>query len=97
MTAVLKKSYVVLKTTYVRWLLSSRLLIFAFAYMFFYTYFIDPLIRLSDYFLTPLNAIEPFISLMNNGYFVPLVALTYLILISDHPKLDNSGTFILGY
>ena len=42
----LKKSFVVLKTTYVRWLLSSRLLIFAFAYMFFYVYFIEPLISL---------------------------------------------------
>ena len=45
----LKKSFVVLKTTYVRWLLSSRLLIFAFAYMFFYVYFIEPLICLSQY------------------------------------------------
>ena len=91
----LKKSFVVLKTTYVRWLLSSRLLIFAFAYMFFYVYFIEPLISLSDYFATPLNSVEPFVSLMNSAYFLPLSALTYLILISDYPKLDDSGTFIL--
>jgi len=70
-------------------------MVFAFAYMFFYVYFIEPLKRLSDYFSTPLNAVEPFISLMNNGYFLPLTALTYLILISDYPRLDDSGTFIL--
>ena len=29
------------------------------------------------------------------AYFLPLSALTYLILISDYPKLDDSGTFIL--
>lgn len=90
-----KKSLIVLKAAYVRWLFSSRLLVFAFAYMFFYVYFIEPLCRLSDYFSTPLNAVEPFVSLINNGYFLPLTALTYLILISDHPKLDDSGTFIL--
>ena len=65
----LKKSFVVLKTTYVRWLLSSRLLIFAFAYMFFYVYFIDPLISLSDYFATPLYSVEPFVSLKKQRAF----------------------------
>ena len=63
--------------------------------MFMYVYFIQPLIELSKSFNTPLNAFEPFISLMNNGFFSPLVALTYLILIIDHPKLCDYSTLIL--
>lgn len=90
-----RKSLTVFRNAYLRWLLSSRLLIFAFAYMFFYVYFIKPLLQLSEIFDTPLNALEPFTLLMNNGYFLPLTALTYLILISDQPKLDDSATFIL--
>lgn len=92
---ILRKSLTVLKTTYTRWLFSSRLLIFAFAYMFMYVYFIAPLLELSHYFDTPLNAFEPFVGLMNNGIFLPLVAMTYLLLISDQPRLDDSATFIL--
>lgn len=92
---ILRKSMTVLKTTYIRWLFSSRLLVFAFAYMFMYVYFISPQLELSRYFDTPLNAFEPFVGLMNNGFFLPLVAMTYLILISDQPRLDDSTTFIL--
>lgn len=92
---IFRKSLTVFRNAYLRWLLSSRLLIFAFAYMFFYVYFIKPLLQLSEMFNTPLNALEPFTLLMNNGYFLPLTALTYLILISDQPKLDDSATFIL--
>ena len=91
----LKKSLTVFRTAYVRWFFSSRLLIFAFAYMFFYVYFIKPMVQLSEAFNTPLNALEPFTALMNNGYFLPLTALTYLILISDQPRLDDSAAFIL--
>lgn len=92
---IFRKSLTVFRNAYLRWLLSSRLLIFAFAYMFFYVYFIKPLLQLSEMFNTPLNALEPFTLLMNNGYFLPLTALTYLILISDQPTLDDSATFIL--
>ncbi len=92
---ILRKSLTVLKTTYTRWLFGSRLFIFAFSYMFMHVYFIEPQLELSRYFDTPLNAFEPFVGLMNNGIFLPLVAMTYLILISDQPRLDDSATFIL--
>ncbi len=91
----MKKSLVVLRTSYIHWLFSSRLLVFAFVFMFFYVYFIKPLIELSIYFSTPLNALEPFVSLMNNVYFLPLTVLAYMILVCDQPKLDDSSTFIL--
>lgn len=92
---IIKKSLTVLKTSYMQWLLSSRLLIFAFVYMFLFVYFISPMKEMSDFFSTPLNIIEPFVSIMNNGYFLPLTALTYLILISDQPKLGDHGTLML--
>lgn len=91
----MKKSLIVLKTTYLRWLLSPRLLIFCFSYMFFYVYFIKPQLDLTDYFSTPINIFEPFVSLINNGYFLPLLALAYIILISDQPQLDDSATLVL--
>ena len=63
--------------------------------MFMYVYFIQPYKEMSVFFNTPINAFEPFSALANNEFFLPLVAITYMILICDQPRLDDSATFIL--
>ena len=92
---MIKKSLTVCKTAYLQWIGGYRILIFIFSYMFMYVYFIQPFEELSKMLDTPINAIEPFVSMMNNSYFLPLIAITYMILICDQPRLNDHSTFVI--
>lgn len=64
-------------------------------FIFLYIYCIEPMQYYAAVLQTPLNMLEPFISIMNSLYTAPLLPILFLFLISDFPKLDQSSSFIL--
>lgn len=91
----IKSSLSVARTTYTNWLFSSRIIIMGFVFMFMYSYVIDPMLKYSDYYNTPLNVLEPFTAIVNNKYSLPLVIFGFLVMIADFPRLDDFSTFLI--
>jgi hypothetical protein len=63
--------------------------------IFLYVYCIEPMQIYAAALDTPLNLLEPFISITNSVYAAPLLPLLFLFLISSFPCLDQSSGFIL--
>lgn len=91
----LRKSWYCARTAYTSWILSYRMLVLGFVFMFMFTYFIKPMQDLSRIFGTPMNVLEPFCAVVNSRTFLPLVIMGYMVLISDFPRLNDSAAFML--
>lgn len=91
----LRKSWYCARTAYTSWILSYRMLVLGFVFMFMFTYFIKPMQDLSRIFDTPMNVLEPFCAVVNSRTFLPLVIMGYMVLISDFPRLNDSAAFML--
>ena len=91
----LRKAFFSARTTYTDWLISPRLLIFGFVFMFEFTYFIKPMNDLTHKLNTPINIFEPFSAMANDRYALPLIVLGFMVLISDFPRLNDFATFSL--
>ncbi len=62
----LRKSWYCARTAYTSWILSYRMLVLGFVFMFMFTYFIKPMQDLSRIFDTPMNVLEPFCAVVNS-------------------------------
>ena len=91
----LRKAFFCARTTYTDWLISPRLLIFGFVFMFGFTYFIKPMNELTHRLNTPINILEPFCAMANDRYALPLIVLGFMVLISDFPRLNDFAAFSL--
>lgn len=92
---MISKAFFCAKTTYTDWLISSRLLVFGYIFIFVYVYFIKPMNELTYKLATPINALEPFVAIANNRYTLPLIVIGFMVLISDFPRLNDFATFSL--
>ncbi len=91
----MNQSWTICSTTYLHWIGSSKMLVLCLVFIFLYNYCIEPMQYYASVLETPLNMLEPFISIMNSLYTAPLIPILFLFLISDYPKLDQSSSFIL--
>jgi len=80
---------------YINWITGSRMLIIPVTWIFFYELSIKPMLEHSELMQTPLNLLEPFIVVTNNSIVVPIIIISYLLLVSDCPKLGSGELFIL--
>ncbi len=91
----MKQIWTVCRTTYIHWICNTRMLVLLLIGIFLYIHCINPMKHYAAVLGTPLNVLEPFVSIMNSGYTTPLLPVLFLYLISDFPKLNQSSTFIL--
>lgn len=91
----MKQIFTICRTTYIKWLLNTKMLVLLLAGIFMYIYCIEPMSHYASVLGTPLNIIEPFISVTNCTFFAPLMPILFLFLVSDEPRLDQSSLFIL--
>lgn len=91
----MKKAMTVCRTVYWQWLCSTKMLTLLLAAVFLYIYCIEPMQFYAAALQTPLNLIEPFVSITNALYAAPLFPLLFLFLISAFPRLDQSSGFML--
>lgn len=92
---MIHKAFFCARTTYTDWLISPRLLVFGFVFMFEFSYFIRPMNELAHRLGTPVNILEPFAAIANDRYALPLTVLGFMVLISDFPRLNDFATFSL--
>lgn len=91
-----KKSLSCAFIEYTKWILDSRMIIIAVLLVFIYSFVITPL--LDNAMLMgnePLNLFEPFIAVANSGLVLLILPLTFMVLIADFPKIDNSTVFYI--
>lgn len=91
----IKQTFLISHISYINWITSSRMLIIPITWIFFYEFSIGPMIDYSGMMSTPLNLFEPFITITNNSLVVPLVIISYMLLISDCPKIGCSDVYLL--
>lgn len=80
---------------YYKWIINPRMIVMAAMLIFTWSFAVYPLMELSREMGSPLNALEPFLAVVNAralGFVAPAV---YLFLISDYPRLDKNGLFSL--
>jgi hypothetical protein len=56
---------------------------------------VEPLLERAEKFGCPLNILEPFVAVGNSGMLVMLIPCTFLILISDYPKMTGNSLFFI--
>lgn len=88
-----RKSWYCAWTTYTNWLMSSKILVFGFVFMFIFVYFIKPMNDLSHQLNTPINVFEPYVAIVNDRYALPLIVLGFMVLVSDFPRLNDFALF----
>lgn len=91
----MKHTLTICRTTYIKWLLNTKMLVLLLAGIFMYIYCIEPMEHYASILGSPLNVVEPFISVTNCTFFAPLMPILFLFLVSDEPRLDQSSLFIL--
>ena len=91
----MKKVVSVCRAVYWQWIMNTKMIVLLIAAIFLYIYCIEPMLFYAEALNTPLNLLEPFISITNSIYAAPLIPLLFLFLISSFPRLDQSSGFIL--
>ena len=90
------KSWSIAFVEYQKWLNNPRMIILLCAIVFMWNFAISPLVSLSEEMNSPLNALEPFIAVLNSKFLCLIMPAVYLFLISDYPRLDKNGVFVLS-
>lgn len=91
----MKHIFTVCRMTYWQWICNTRMLLLLLAGIFMYVYCIEPMQHYASVMGTPLNILEPFISITNSMFTAPLLPILFLFLIANFPRLDQSSAFVL--
>lgn len=81
------------KTEYVKWICSSRMLIFLCALIFISQFAVSPLVEMSEQTGAPLGLFEPFIAAANSDVLMMIMPVVFITLIGDFPKSDGNLLF----
>jgi len=83
------------KSEYIKWLKSDKQIITAFSLICLYMYVLEPIKKYTLDFGEPINVIEPFIVFLTNGYCIPIILMTFMVLMIDFPDISGNSTFLL--
>lgn len=83
------------KSEYIKWLKSDKQIITAFSLICLYMYVLEPIKKYSMDFGEPINVIEPFIIFLSNGFCMPIILMTFTVLMIDFPDISGNSTFLL--
>lgn len=81
------------KTEYVKWICSSRMLIFLCALIFISQFAVLPLVEMSEQTGVKLGLFEPFIAAANSDVLMMIMPVVFITLIGDFPKSDGNLLF----
>ena len=85
------------RSVWLTWLSSDKQIITAVSLICLYMYVISPLRECGAVFGDePLQFLEPFLTMLCNGFCMPVVILAFLISIIDYPDTSGNVTFILS-
>ena len=84
------------RTEYVGWITDPRVVILGVLLIFVKTLAIDPLSKRAEKFGEKMIFWEPFIAVGNSQMLALFIPLVFLILLSDHPKLNGNSLFYIS-
>ena len=93
MLQIVKNSFACARTEYVKWLISTRMIIMPVIVIFIQSFALDPLLKNAELMNDRLNVLEPFIAVANSSTLILILPLAFLTMIADFPKIDTSTVF----
>ncbi len=85
----------IIKSEYIKWIKSDKQLMTAFSMIFLYMYSLEIINRYSAEMGEPINIFEPLAIFMSNLYIIPILVLTFAVLMIDFPDISANSTFML--
>ena len=78
------------KEEYVNWIFSPKMILPGCMFIILYTLGLSELVQYAEKRNQPINALEPFIGLLNSMQFLGFIPIVFLVLIADFPRTDNN-------
>lgn len=78
------------KEEYVNWIFSPKMILLGCMFIILYTLGLSELVQYAEKRNQPINALEPFIGLLNSMQFLGFIPIVFLVLIADFPRTDNN-------
>lgn len=83
------------QSNYLSWIKNDKQIITVFLFICLYVYTIQPFMEYSAGFNEPVNFVEAYMIFIGNGYVIPLLVLTFLVLMIDFPDISGNAAFLL--
>ena len=80
---------------YIKWLKNDKQIIFLFTLICLYMFSVTPMKDYIAMFGEPVNALEPYLTFITNVFCVPVITLTFAVLMIDFPDISANATFVL--
>ena len=91
----MKKSFTICMYSFITWLNSTKIVLFAIYFTICYWVFISPYKIFAIEINSPMEILEPFLILESLPFAVPLIPLLMLVWLSDIPLLVSSSKLVL--
>ena len=85
----------IIKSEYIKWIKSDKQLMTAFSMIFLYMYSLEIINKYTLEVGEPINIFEPLAIFMSNFYIIPILVLTFAVLMIDFPDISANSTFML--
>ncbi len=80
---------------YIKWLKNDKQIIMLFTLIGLYMFSVAPMKEYIAMFGEPVNAFEPYVTFITNVFCVPVITLTFAVLMIDFPDISANATFVL--
>lgn len=80
---------------FVRWIADAKMIIVLCLCLFIYSFAVEPIKANAELMGEPMNALEPFIAVLNSGMLLLIIPLGFITLISDYPQINSSTIFYI--
>ncbi len=85
----------IIKSEYIKWIKSDKQFMTAFSVIFLYMYSLEIINNFVLEVGEPINIFEPLAIFMSNFYIIPILVLTFAVLMIDFPDISANSTFML--
>lgn len=92
----LKQIFMIAKSEFLSWITNPRIIIVGILLIFMKAIIITPLAARADKFGDKLIIFEPFISVGNSSVLLLFIPFTFLVLLSDYPRLEGNTLFFIS-
>ena len=82
------------QSEYIKWICSSRMLIFLCALIFIDQFAVKPLVEISKQTGVKLGLFEPFIAITNSDVLLMIMPIVFITLIGDFPKNEDRKSVV---
>lgn len=80
---------------FIRWIVDAKMIIVLCLCIFIYSFAVEPIKANAELMGEPMNALEPFIAVLNSGMLLLIIPLGFITLISDYPQINSSTIFYI--